>query len=84
MVQRLQEFAACAGSGTELSGALLGTDPVPQPDDDVKLADGRTARESYDEELAADRNVEHWIPLKELFACAIVLGVVVIRQLWFV
>lgn len=53
-------------------------------DEELRLADGRTALEIHDEELAADLKVERWMLVKELVAFAIVVGVVVARQLWFV
>ena len=53
-------------------------------DEELRLADGRTAREIHDEELAADRRVERWMIVKELVSFAIVIGVIVARQIWFV
>lgn len=54
------------------------------PDDTIVLADGRTAREIHDEELAADRRVERRLIIKEAVALVVVILVIVARQLWFV
>lgn len=54
------------------------------PDDEIRLADGRTARETFDEELEADLRVERWMLVKEFVALTIVVAVIVARQLWFV
>lgn len=55
-----------------------------QLDGEIRLADGRTAHEIHDEELAADKRVERWMLVKEMVAFAIVVGVIVARQRWFV
>ena len=51
---------------------------------DIILADGRTAREVHEEEVAADQRIEWGLLVKELVALCIVVGVLVVRQLWFV
>lgn len=53
-------------------------------DDEIRLADGRTALEIHDEELKADLRVERWLLIKEAVAIVMVILVIVARQLWFV
>ena len=53
-------------------------------DFDIRLADGRTAREAHEEEVAADQRVEWGLLVKEVIALCIVIALLVARQMWFV
>ena len=50
----------------------------------AELADGRTAREAHEEEVAADQRVEWGLLVKEVIAFCIVIALLVARQMWFV
>lgn len=50
----------------------------------IRLADGRTAGEVHDDEVAADQRIEWGLLVKEIIAICIVVAVLVARHLWFV
>ncbi|MEJ6721045.1 hypothetical protein [uncultured Ilumatobacter sp.] len=50
----------------------------------IRLADGRTAGEVHDEEVAADQRLEWGLMVKEIISICIVVAVLVVRHLWFV
>ena len=53
-------------------------------DIDIRLADGRTALETHEAELKADRRYEWGLLGKEVISLCIVIAVIIIRQRWFV